>query len=116
MIRFYIVIAMHDGAVLGIHCDASDEGSRADLWDRGHDEVRLCHDLLDGDCLPEPGPGPGMLCICGEVKDATMGDGGSMLAPESPAPVWRRPSPDELSSLVLGETPPTVTAWLEAAQ
>jgi hypothetical protein len=38
-----------------------------------------------------------------------------MVAPDSPAPAWRRPTLDEMIAIIEGRTPPGIRAWLDAA-
>lgn len=114
--RLYLLLSIDpNGGVLGVHADASDPRSAADLWSRVNDEIRLCHELFDDETLPDPSAaGPGMLCITFEITAKNVGRG-SLVAPLSPAPAWRRPTLDEAAAIIEGQTPPNIRAWLEAA-
>ena len=114
--RLYLLISLDpNGGVLGVHADASDPRSASDLWGRVNDELRLCHDLFDDETLPDPSAsGPGMLCITFEITAKNVGRG-SMVAPDSPAPAWRRPTLDEMIAIIEGRAPPLIRAWLDAA-
>ena len=114
--RLYLLISIDpDRGVLGVHADASDPHNAADLWLRVNDEIRLCHELFDDETLPDPSAaGQGMLCITFEITAKNVGRG-SMVAPDSPAPAWRRPTLDEMIFIIEGRTPPVIRAWLDAA-
>jgi hypothetical protein len=112
--RFYLLISIDPGGgVLGVYGDAADPGSALTVWDHLNDEIRLCEDLLDGETLPEP-TGSGLWCICGEFTSANR-MAGSAVAPNSPAPAWRRPTLDEMIAVIEGRTPANIRAWLDGA-
>jgi hypothetical protein len=116
-IRLYLLLSLDpNGGVLGVHADASDPRSAADLWSRVNDELRLCHELFDDETLPDPSAaGPGMLCITFEITTKNIGRG-SLVAPGSPAPAWRRPTLDEMIAVIEGRTPANIRAWLDGVK
>lgn len=118
--RVFLLVSVHQGAVLGIHCHASRRATAVDVWTLLHNEGALCQVLFGG--LPEL-PGDGMWCVCAEIDDVALccddaykarrspGNAGFQPERNSPAPEWRRPTLDEMIQIIEGRTPPAIVKW-----
>ena len=114
--RVFLLVSVHQGAVLGIHGAAS--YNDRDLWGLLHNEGALCQVLFGS--MPEL-PGQGLWCVCSEIADlgadvalAYVGRAakhGFRPVVDSPAPEWRRPTLDEMTQIIEGRTPPAIVKW-----
>lgn len=117
--RVFLLVSVHQGAVLGVHCHASDDFD--DYFHLMHNEEDLCA-WMQG--LPDFDE-DGMWCICAEAAPGAVAafalaqrhrlpppePDGFERTTDSPAPEWRRPTLDEMIQIIEGRTPPPIVKW-----
>lgn len=122
MQRFYMVIMVREGAILGVQAAMSggrDEEQAIDALI--HDETRLCEVFFESGAYPEP-PRDGLWFTLGEFEPCgTFGmrvvpradrDADGMRRDFSEAP-WARLSTAHLIALADGTIEPGCAAWVE---
>lgn len=113
MQRFYLVIMVREGAVLGVHTATSGKLSDLEAFEHLiHNEEALCRVFFETRAYPEP-PRDGLWFTQGEFgPDSTWGVRVVPAADRTDAP-WARPAPNHLTYLADCMVEPGIAAWLE---
>lgn len=122
MERFYLVIMVRDGAILGVQTATSGKLADLEAFEHMlHNEENLTRVFFDSRAYPDP-PRDGLWFTLGEFgPDPDYGmrvvpmvdrDASGMRRDFSEAP-WARPAPNHLTYLADGMVEPGIAAWLK---